>query len=137
MNHDGPTAQDRCRIRIVSRSNLVVVNHRITGRPVPNFDAEAVITASSIYIAVNTGQEKPVVSQTVNRSNALELGSRTGDDQPLVGSGIEIQITGVSIAPPTTSCQVLTSDKAWLFKNRAASWLETTRRCQWIDIFIK
>ena len=82
MNDDG-ALDDRARASdgiVVQRGHLVVVDDGVSGL-VPDLDSEAVDPAAAGDRTVDRRQDEPIVTRSVDRTVALELGPGARDDK--------------------------------------------------------
>src|SRR3954471_10294311 len=94
VNDDRSAGQGSARRRVIGRSALVVVDDSVT---LGDLDAELVHAAAAADLPVGCRQQEAVATDAVDRAGALVLRTSTGDDQPLVDLGVEVEVTGLEL----------------------------------------
>src|SRR5262245_25890824 len=91
MNHDATSPDSSRWVGRVIVSHLVVVNDR-PGGAVPDLDPEPIHPPTTGELPIDGGQHEAVVAGPIDRPEALILGLRSGNHQPVVGCAVEVEV---------------------------------------------
>src|SRR5207237_532088 len=75
-------------------ARLGVVDDRVAGALVPDLDAELVHAARARLLAVQRRHQEAIAAGAVERARTLILRLGTGNHQPIVTGGVEVEVGG-------------------------------------------
>jgi hypothetical protein len=83
MDDYASTANDSCRIRIISITALIVVND-IAGDSIPDLDSHTVAPITAREISIFRRQHESVIAGAVDPANAFVLSFASSNDEPVI-----------------------------------------------------
>src|SRR5215213_5285911 len=102
MNDNATATKSGRGVHSVGCTHLIIVNHD-PGVRIPNLNAKSVDATTAVPLPIGNRQQEAVSLRAIDSSNALVLGFRSRNHEPLVVSAVEIKTTGRELELGLTS----------------------------------